>query len=90
MQYGRIARLLKLIRLIEIISLFTLKTLLNIFIMRRFQIDTLWLMPNLALSASSIALFSFGIRDHRAFIVDFQLESILGDDFISIAKSKIC
>ena len=90
MQCGRIARLLKSIGLIKTTSLFTSKTAPNAFIKGRFQIDAVWSTPNLAPSSSSIALFSFGVRDHRAFIVDFQLESILGDDFISMAKPEIC
>ena len=80
---------MKSISLIETISLFILENLPNTFITRRFQINTVWSTPNLAPCASSIAPFLFRVRDHRVFIVDFKLESILGDEFILIAKPDI-
>ena len=82
-------RLLKSIGLIEITSLFTLENLPNTFITGRFQINAVWLTPNLGPYASSIAPFFFGIRDHKVFIVDFQLESILKDEFVLITKSDM-
>ena len=90
MQCGRIARLLKFIGLIETTSLFISKNPLNTFITGRFQNDVVWLTPNLAPCTSSITPFSFRVGDYRAFIVDFQLESILGDKFIPMVKPNIC
>ena len=86
MQCGRTATLLKSIGLIETTSLFTSKTPPNTFTTRRFKIDAAWTTPNLAPSSSIIAPFSFGVGYHRVFIVDFQVESILGDEIIPMAK----
>ena len=45
--------------------------------------------PLPAPSTLSIAPFSFEVGDHQAFIVDFQLDSLLGDEFVPIAKPEI-
>jgi len=51
--------------------------------------DTVWLSLNLIPLAVSIALVNFGARDYRAFIVDFLIDLILENKFISICRMEI-
>ena len=51
--------------------------------------DTVWLSLNLIPLAVSIALVNFGARDYRAFIVDFLVDLILENKFISICRMEI-
>ena len=42
------------------------------------------------LIAASIAQFWFDVGNHRAFIIDFPIDMILGKEFIPICKLQIC
>jgi len=46
-------------------------------------------MPNTRPLVVSITLFYFGVGDHRSFVLDFSLDTILGLEFIPMYRINI-
>ncbi len=47
-------------------------------------IDGLWISNNLDISNACVMLFGYGIGDHRAFILDIPIKSLIGEDPVKI------
>jgi hypothetical protein len=48
-------------------------------------IDGLWISSNLDIRNACVMPFGYGIGDHRAFILDIPIESLIGEDPVKIA-----
>jgi len=53
------------------------------------QLDAIWVSPSLHPKSTSITPHFFGVGDHRTIIVDFDVESILGNGFIPFCPQKM-
>ena len=60
-----------------------------LYIMGLKQICSIWLSPNLQLSAVYTLPHYFGVRDYQCMILDFPKESFLGNGFILIYKPEM-
>jgi len=49
-------------------------------------IDGLWVSSNLDISNACVMPFGFGVGDHRAFILDIPLESLVGENPVKIVR----
>ena len=54
----------------------------------RHQIDGIWCSLNVIPTAVTLCPFHFGVEDHRAYIVDFRLTSMLGELSIPLRVTK--
>ena len=89
MRTGQIHKQLTSLGLIETSKLFSNKPLPAIYFRGRHQIDAVWVIPNINPTIVSITPFYFRAGNHRLFVLDFQLETILGSEFIPICKVDI-
>ena len=86
MRTGQIHKQLTSLGLIEMSKLFSNKPPPATYFRDRHQIDAVWVTPNINPTTVSITPFYFGAGNHRLFILDFQLETILGSEFIPMYK----
>jgi hypothetical protein len=49
-------------------------------------IDGMWILGNLDISNACVMPFGYGVGDHRAFVLDIPLESMIGIDPVKIAR----
>ena len=52
------------------------------------KIDAVWVTSVLDARAASLCAFNFSAEDHRAFIVDIDVASILGDEHVTICTPE--
>ena len=67
----------------EAIRLHTGASLGATFFQGSWPIDGLWVSSDLDISNACVMPFGFGVGDHRAFILDIPLESLVGENPVS-------
>jgi len=86
---GRLFKLFTTLGLIETYKAQTHLPLPNSFFKGSKQLDAVWVSPSLTPQATSVTPHFFGIGDHRTIVVNFNIKSILGSDFIPFSPIKI-
>ena len=89
MRTGKLRRSFSKLGPIEMSQLFSSTLALATYFRGRYQIDTVWVTPNIIPSVASIVLLNFGVGNYRVFVIDFLTELILGNKFMLIYKVEM-
>ena len=85
----KMQRTLQSAGLIELSSLFSNDRPLASHTSGSKQIDAVWATPNVNPTNLSILPHHFAVGDHRCFIVDFPMDSFMGDGFVPIVRPEM-
>ena len=89
MRDSKMQRTFQCAGLIELSSSFSNDRLLASHILGSKQIDAMCVSPNINPTNLSILLHYFVVSNHRYFIIDFPMDSFIGDRFIPIVRLEI-
>ena len=74
------------LNMLEVVGEFTGKKVGPTFFRGSKPIDGIWATPDIVVTHACIMPVGYGVGDHRAFVVDFQERSLIGDELFKVKR----